>query len=124
VDSSNQTLKIAEANSRQARAAIRFNRAAEAPTLGTSPSIAAVRPSANKPYFPSSQVNYGTGDFTLPLDLSYEIESWGRVRRTVATSKQQAQASGADLATARLSLHAEVAVEHFEVRSADAQENS
>ncbi len=39
VDPSNQTLKIAEANFRQARAAIRFNRAAEAPTIGTSPSI-------------------------------------------------------------------------------------
>jgi hypothetical protein len=122
VDSSNQTLKIAEANFRQAGAAIRFNCAAEAPTVGTSPSIAAVRPSANKPYFHSSQVNNGTGDFILPFDLSYEIDLWGRVRRTVAASKQQAQASAADLATARLSLHAEVAVDYFEVRSADAQE--
>jgi outer membrane protein TolC len=33
VDPSNQTLKIAEANFRQARTAIRFNRAAEAPTI-------------------------------------------------------------------------------------------
>ena len=32
VDPSNQTLKIAEADFRQARTAIRFNRAAEAPT--------------------------------------------------------------------------------------------
>src|SRR5229473_229495 len=37
VDSSNQNLKIAEANLRQARAAIRFNRAAQAPTIGSSP---------------------------------------------------------------------------------------
>jgi outer membrane protein TolC len=52
VDPSNQTLKIAEANFHQARTAIRFNRAAEAPTIGTSPSISAVRTSANQPYFP------------------------------------------------------------------------
>src|SRR5580698_7388184 len=121
VDPSNQSLKIAEANFRQARAAIRFSRASEAPTIGTAPSISAVRDSANQPYFPASEANNGTGDFTLPLDLSYEIDLWGRVRRTVTASREQAQASAADLETARLSLHAEVAIDYFEVRSADAQ---
>jgi outer membrane protein TolC len=122
VDSSNQNLQIAEANLRQARAAIRFNRAAQAPAIGSSPSVSDIRASANKPYFPASSVNNGSGDFSLPLDLSYEIDLWGRVRRSVASAKQQAQASAADLQTARLSLHAEVAVDYFEVRSADAQE--
>jgi NodT family efflux transporter outer membrane factor (OMF) lipoprotein len=121
VDPSNQSLKIAEANFRQARAAIRFSRASEAPTIGTAPSISAVRDSANQPYFPASEANNGTGDFTLPFDLSYEIDLWGRVRRTVKASREQAQASAADLETARLSLHAEVAIDYFEVRSADAQ---
>ena len=122
VDSSNQTLKIAEANFRQARAAIRFNRASEVPTIGTAPSISSVRNSANQPYFPASEANNGTGDFTLPLDLSYEIDLWGRVRRSVTASREEAQASAADLETARLSLHAEVAIDYFEIRSADAQE--
>jgi NodT family efflux transporter outer membrane factor (OMF) lipoprotein len=121
VDPSNQSLKIAEANFRQARAAIRFSRASEAPTIGTAPSISAVRDSANLPFFPASEANNGTGDFTLPFDLSYEIDLWGRVRRTVTASREQAQASAADLETARLSLHAEVAIDYFEVRSADAQ---
>jgi NodT family efflux transporter outer membrane factor (OMF) lipoprotein len=121
VDPSNQTLKIAEANFRQARAAIRFSRASEAPTIGTAPSISAVRDSAKQPYFPASEANNGTGDFILPFDLSYEIDLWGRVRRTVTASREQAQASAADLETARLSLHAEVAIDYFEVRSADAQ---
>src|SRR6202167_5714662 len=122
VDPSNQTLKVAEANFRQARTAIRFNRAAEAPTIGTSPSISAIRNSANRPYFPASQANSGTGDFTLPFDLSYEIDLWGRVRRTVTAAREEAQASAADLETARLSLHAELALDYFEIRSADAQE--
>jgi NodT family efflux transporter outer membrane factor (OMF) lipoprotein len=121
VDPSNQTLKIAEANFRQARAQIRFSRAAEAPTIGTAPSISAVRDSAKQPYFPANEANNGTGDFILPFDLSYEIDLWGRVRRTVTASREQAQASAADLETARLSLHAEVAIDYFEVRSADAQ---
>jgi NodT family efflux transporter outer membrane factor (OMF) lipoprotein len=115
-------LKIAEANFRQARTAIRFSRAAEAPTIGTSPSITSLRASANQPYFPSSLANNGSGEFTLPLDLSYEIDLWGRVRRTVTAAREEAQASDADLETARLSLHAELAVDYFEVRSADAQE--
>jgi NodT family efflux transporter outer membrane factor (OMF) lipoprotein len=122
VDPSNQTLKIAEANFRQARTAIRFNRAAEAPTIGTSPSISAIRDSANRPYFPPGAANSGTGDFTLPFDLSYEIDLWGRVRRTVTAAREEAQASAADLETARLSLHAELALDYFEIRSADAQE--
>ncbi len=121
VDPSNQTLKEAEANFRQARAAIRFNRAAEAPTIGVAPSISTVRASANQPYFVPSLANNGTGGFTLPVDLSYEVDLWGRIRRTVTAAKEQAQASAADLDTVRLSLHAEVAIDYFEVRNADAQ---
>jgi NodT family efflux transporter outer membrane factor (OMF) lipoprotein len=122
VEPANQTVKIAEANFRQARTAIRFNRSAEAPTIGTSPSIASTRASANQPYFPANLANDGTGDFTLPFDLSYEVDLWGRIRRSVTAAREGAQASAADLATVLLSIHAEVAVDYFEVRSADAQE--
>jgi NodT family efflux transporter outer membrane factor (OMF) lipoprotein len=118
---SNQDLKVAEARFRQARAMIRFNRSAEFPTISTSPSIASVRDSANQPYFPPSEANNGTGSFTLPFDLSYEVDLWGRVRRTVSASREEAQASAADLQTANLSLHAELAVDYFELRSADTQ---
>jgi NodT family efflux transporter outer membrane factor (OMF) lipoprotein len=119
---SNQNLKVAEARFRQARAMIRFNRSAEFPTITTSPSIANERLSANQPYFPQALANNGTGSFTLPLDLSYEVDLWGRIRRTVSASKEEAQASAADLQTANLSLHAELAVDYFELRSADVQE--
>jgi NodT family efflux transporter outer membrane factor (OMF) lipoprotein len=121
VDASNQTLKIAEANFRQARAAIRFNRAAEAPTIGVSPSISSVRDSAHQPYFPASQANNGVGDFNLPADLSWEIDLWGRIRRSVTAAREQAQASAADMAAVQLSLHSELAIDYFELRSADAQ---
>src|SRR3984885_10655019 len=59
IDSANQSLKAAEANYREARAAVRFNRAAEAPTIGTAPSISTVRDSPNRPYFPSGMANNG-----------------------------------------------------------------
>jgi NodT family efflux transporter outer membrane factor (OMF) lipoprotein len=119
--SSNQNLKVAEDRLRQARSVIRFNRASLAPTISTSPSIITERDSANQPYFPAQLANNGTGGFGLPFDLSYEVDLWGRVRRTVSASREEAQATAADLQTASLSLHAELAVDYFELRSADAQ---
>jgi NodT family efflux transporter outer membrane factor (OMF) lipoprotein len=121
IDPANQTLQQAEANFRAARAAVRFNRASEAPTIGVAPSFGAVRDSNNQPYLNISGANNGEGDFVLPFDLNYEIDLWGRIRRTVAQAREQAQASAADLETSRLSLHAELAVDYFDLRSADAQ---
>ncbi len=122
VDGANQTLKQAEANFRSARAAIRVSRANQAPTITAGPSIGAERLSPNQPYFNQSAARSGVGVFTLPIDLNYEVDLWGRVRRSVTYAVEQAQASAADMETARLSLHAELAVDYFDLRSADAQE--
>jgi NodT family efflux transporter outer membrane factor (OMF) lipoprotein len=121
IDPANQTLQEAEANFRAARAAVRFNRASEAPTIGAAPGVGAVRESNNQPYVNISGASNGEGDFTLPFDLNYEIDLWGRIRRTVAQAREEAQASAADLETSRLSLRAELAVDYFDLRSADAQ---
>ena len=122
VDTANQTLKEAEANFRAARAQIGFARSNEAPTIGVGPSISAIRDSANQPYFSKTLANNGNGNFTLPVDLNYEIDLWGRIRRGVTSAREQAQASDADLENARLSLHAELAMDYFGLRAADAQE--
>ena len=122
VDTANQSLKSAEANFRAARAQIGYARSNEAPTIGVEPSISAVRDSAHQPYFHSTLANNGEGNFALPVDLNYEIDLWGRIRRGVTSAREQAQASDADLESARLSLHAELALDYFGLRSADAQE--
>lgn len=121
ITTANQTLKISEARLREARSIIRFNRASLFPTISTAPSASNERASANQPYFPASFANNGTGNFTLPVDLSYEVDLWGRVRRTVNASREEAQATAADLQTASLSLHAELAVDYVDLCSADAQ---
>jgi len=121
IDPANQTLQEAEANLRAARAAVRFNRASEAPTSGAAPSVGAIRDSNHQPYLNVSGANNGDGNFVLPFDLDYEIDLWGRVRRTVAQAREEAQASAADLEVSRLSLHAELAIDYFDLRSADAQ---
>ena len=118
IPASNQDLKAAEARFREARAMIRFNRASEFPTISTGPSIASLRDSSHRPYFPNT---FSTGDFVLPFDLSYEVDLWGRVRRTVAAAREEAQATAGDLQSVNLSLRAELAFDYFELRSADAQ---
>jgi NodT family efflux transporter outer membrane factor (OMF) lipoprotein len=118
---SNQNLKVAEARFREARAAIRFNRASQFPTISTAPSASYVKSSDFSPSFPSKIQEASKGDFVLPFDLSYELDLWGRVRRSVAAAREEAQATAADYETAKLSLEAELALDYFELRSADAQ---
>lgn len=115
---SNQDLKVAEARLREARAQVKFNRSAQFPTLTVGPGVSGIHDSAHTPYLPATST---TGEFILPFDLSYEVDLWGRIRRTVAAAREETQATAADYATASLSLHAELAIDYFELRSADAQ---
>ena len=62
------------------------------------------------------------GNFDLPVDVSYEVDAWGRVRHTIEAARGEAQATAADLETLRLSYHAELAFDYFELRSADAEQ--
>jgi NodT family efflux transporter outer membrane factor (OMF) lipoprotein len=121
VATSNQSLKVFDARFREARAAIRFHRATQFPTISTAPSVAYTKNSDYSPGFPSKVEEARTGDFVLPFDLSYELDLWGRVRRSVAAAREEAQATAGDYEAAKLSLEAELAMDYFELRSADAQ---
>lgn len=119
VDTANQTLKAAEANFRAARTAIGFAKSNQAPTIGLTPQASTLRESANSPYFFRQFADNGTGEESLSLDLNYEVDLWGRIRRQVQAARAQMQASAADLENARLSLHAELAIDYFGLRAAD-----
>ena len=118
---SNEDLKAADARFREARALIGVSRGAQTPTVALAPSAAFVRNSGNTSLSSATLNPPTTGLYTLPLDVSYEVDVWGRVRRTVAAARERAQASAADRQTVALSLQAELAVDYFELRSADAQ---
>ena len=118
----NQNLRAAEAQFRQARAALRYNRADYYPTVAASPSATRERISSRRP--PATSIFDGItyNDFVLPFSVSYQVDVWGRVRKNVESYREQAQASAADLATVNLSMHADLAVDYFEARSLDAEE--
>jgi NodT family efflux transporter outer membrane factor (OMF) lipoprotein len=121
VNVSNQNLKAAAAQYTQARALLRYNRAAYFPTITGGASATRNRISNHRP--PSLSTNGVTySDFQIPLELSYEVDVWGRVRRTVESYREQAQASAADLATVNLAMHAQLALDYFQARTLDAEE--
>lgn len=117
---SNQTLKAAQARFLQARAAVRVSRSNFYPTATGSLAISRVGQSANKALFSSTE-SQTYNDFLLPVDVSYEPDIWGRVRRSVEASRSEAQATAADLANVNLSLQAELALDYFSLRGLDAQ---
>jgi NodT family efflux transporter outer membrane factor (OMF) lipoprotein len=118
----NQNLKASVAQYTQARALLRYFRADYYPTITTVPSYARTRVSANR--LPRSTTFNGitVTDFTLPFELQYQVDVFGRIRQNVASYRAQAQASAADLATVNLSVHATLAFYYFSARSLDAQE--
>ncbi len=120
VNISNQTLKAAQAQFEQARALVRFHRADYYPTVTTGVSAEREELSRNRPLGNVSGIRT-TNDLVIPVDMSYEPDVWGRVRRTVEAARANAQASAADLETVSLSVHAELAVDYFQARELDAQ---
>ncbi len=121
VSEANQNVKVAEAHFRQARALIGFARAGLFPTVSAGFSASSLRDSTNRPFVKSAN-GASTGDFLLTGDISYEIDLWGRIRRSVTAAREEAQATAGDLESARLSIQAELAFDYLELRSADAQQ--
>ncbi len=116
IDVSSQTLKAAAAQLAQARALVRGSRAALYPTVDLAPSAVRSQPSGNRS---ASTFHQAANDFLVPVDVTYEADVWGRIRGAISASRAAAQASAADLETARLSLHAELAFDYFTLRGID-----
>jgi NodT family efflux transporter outer membrane factor (OMF) lipoprotein len=116
IELSSQTLREAEAQYAQARAIVRGTRANLFPTVDVAPSAVRAQLSGNRP---ASTFHQAGNDFIVPVDVSYEPDVWGRIHSAVSASRAAAQASAADLETARLSLHAELASDYFTLRGID-----
>lgn len=113
----NQDLAIAMANVDKARALARVERSNLAPEIAFNPSVERSRSSSSAFGFPART----TTTYDLPLDLSYEVDIWGRVRRSFAARRAEAQAEESAYGTIFLTLSADVARNYFEIGAIDAE---
>ena len=126
---SNQSIAASEANFRAARALVVSARSSLYPTVSTTPGYSNSRISGTR----GARVigPGGTGgnsasgaynDFSLPIDVTYTVDFWHRIRNTIAANAFAAEANAADVATALLGLQSELAQDYFQVRALDMQE--
>jgi len=113
---SNETLKAIEAQFVQAQALLRGARSGLYPQATAGPAITNAQPSANSA---TSPFHHDYSDFTVPVGVSYEADAWGRIHDIVESTRTSAQATAADLETARLSVHAELALDYFALHGLD-----
>ena len=120
---SNQTIKISVSRLEQARALAAIQVSTQFPQLGTAPSAQRQRLSGNRP--PNSNFNLispvSQNSYTLPFTVSYEVDLFGRRRRSIEAAEASYQANAADLESVRLLITTEVAGDYFTLRQIDTQ---
>ena len=116
---SNQNLALAEASLRQAQALAREAGAALYPVAGVGAGVTRARSSAAGAT--GTAGGRTTSQYSLPLELSWEIDLWGRLRRGAEAGQATAEASAADLEAARLSVRAELVTNWLALRTLDAR---
>jgi NodT family efflux transporter outer membrane factor (OMF) lipoprotein len=114
---SNQNIAVAAANYAAARAIVRETRSQYFPSLTGGASIENSRVSV----FPAANISSGTTytEYSLPVEASWEPDLWGRVRNSVRSAAFAAQADAATLASVRLAVQAQLAMNYYLVRSQD-----
>jgi len=117
---SNQNVAAAFANFLSARALIRETRAQLFPTLTASPGVTRSRQPSLRSQSGSSSGSTTLTDYSLPLDASWQLDLWGRIRNAVNANTFEAQATAADLENTRLTAQAELAADFFQLRGQDA----
>jgi multidrug efflux system outer membrane protein len=120
---SNQTLQAATARLAEARAFARVTSSGLFPELDAGVNGQRQRLSANRPINGSTitPAVVTQNVFNIPFTLNYEVDLFGRVRRSLEAANASLQASAADRENVRLMVSSELAADYFQLRELDAE---
>ena len=110
---SNQNLKASEAAYRESLAVVQEGKSGYLPTLSLNGQATLQKEAGHSNSHPD-------GRLTVAAQADWDLDVWGRIRRTVESDAANAQASAADLAVARLSAQATLGTDYFQLRGTDA----
>lgn len=119
----NPTIDVARYQLEQARASARISGSGLFPQTNAGFSAQRARLSGNRPSNGSTivLVPVTQNNFTLPFNLSWELDLFGGVRRNIESSNALYQSSAANLENVRLVITSELAVDYFSLRELDAE---
>jgi len=119
----NQTIRVAFARLEQARASAALQIATQFPTLSTAPSVQRQRLSGDRPANSNFPVRSAVSqtNIVLPFTVGYEVDLFGRRRRSIEAAQASYQVSAADLETVRLVITAELAGDYFTLGQLDTE---
>jgi len=121
LNESNQTVAQAEANYRQALGLVRGARAGFFPTVGAGAGMTRSGSGGGQNGSTLSSGSNVSNQYSLTGNVSWEVDLWGRVRRSVESSEASAAASLADLGATRLSAQAALVQAYLQLRVLDEQ---
>lgn len=116
----NQTIKVSFENYMQSRSLVRVARAQYFPTINATPAYTRQKTSGNLSNTTSANTGRTSQIYSLPLEVSWTPDLFGRIRNQVREAQYTAQVSAADLENERLIEQADLATYFFEVRGQDA----
>jgi outer membrane protein, multidrug efflux system len=119
----NQTLKVSIARLEQARASAAIQVAALFPTVSVAPSAERQRISGNRPVIGAQVALHPItqNTFVVPFTVNYEVDLFGRRRRSIEAAEAAYQANAADLENVRLLVTSQLAGDYFSLRQLDSE---
>ena len=124
VASANLDIRAAVARLDQAEAGTKYARSFLFPTIGAGASASRTREAQNRPNNGNTNGLAATyNDIPVALTLGYEVDVWGKIRRSLESARALQQASADDLRFVKLSMEASLAIDYYSLRENDAEQH-
>ncbi|MCU1240670.1 MAG: transporter [Candidatus Acidoferrum typicum] len=119
----NQSIKVSIARLEQARATAAIQVSTLFPTLSTSPGVTRQRLSGNRATsgLPITLRPITQNSFAVPFTVNYEVDLFGRRRRSIEAAEANYQANAADVENVRLLVASQLAADYFNLRELDSE---